>query len=68
MAKVAAKPVMRAALNATLATSPRRILIAPVEDMAVHLEAGHLSAGTDWAALARHIETDAGRSPHDGGA
>ena len=68
VAKVAAKPVMRAALNVTPVLSPRRTLIAPVEHLAVHLESGHLSAGTDWAALARQIEANAGRPAPDDGA
>lgn len=54
--KVVAKPVMRAVLDVvTAATGPSRVLVAPDEDLAAHLEVDHLPSGFDWGALAGRI-------------
>ncbi|RBY87387.1 hypothetical protein [Blastococcus sp. TF02A-26] len=66
-AKVVAKPAMRAVLNTAGLVSRPRVLVAPVDDLAVHMEVEHLSGGTDWAALARQVETAHGLGPHQGG-
>ncbi len=61
-AKVVAKPVMRAVLNTTRLAGTPRVLVAPVDDLAVHMELDQLSARTDWAAVARATEEAVGRS------
>lgn len=55
VAKVAAKPVMRAALDvvARRRRLPARVLMAPVDDLAMHLESALVPADGGWEALGR---------------
>jgi hypothetical protein len=57
VAKVVAKPLMRTVLNLEVARtrSRRRLLAAPVTDLAAHLEEGLLPSGYDWEARARAL-------------
>jgi hypothetical protein len=59
-AKVLGKPVMRGLLDlATAAARPARVLIAPAEDLAMHLEPGQVELSSwDWAGLARQVAAD----------
>ena len=59
MVKVLAKPLMRTVLNGVTAVArPSRTLIAPVQDLAVHMELGQVSAEVDWAAVAAAVRAD----------
>ena len=49
--RVVTRPLLRAAADLA-ATRRRRTWIGPEVDLATHCELGHLSSGTDWAALA----------------
>jgi len=54
LGKVAAKPLMRGALDlATAAARRHRVLVAPTRPLAAHMEVGYLPGSYDWAALAR---------------
>jgi hypothetical protein len=57
VAKVVAKPLMRAVLNleVTRARSRARVLAAPATDLAAHLEEGLIPTGYDWEARARAL-------------
>ncbi|WP_369139308.1 hypothetical protein [Modestobacter versicolor] len=56
-AKVVGKPVMRGLLDVAAAVArPSRVLVAPAEDLAMHLEPGQVAAsGWDWAGLAERV-------------
>ena len=61
--KVVAKPVMRSVLNVVGGRlDRRRVLIAPTEDLAVHMELDQVSDDSDWAALARATRARTERS------
>ncbi|GAB4082300.1 hypothetical protein GCU67_09975 [Modestobacter muralis] len=61
-AKVVAKPVMRSVLNVVSRRVAReRVLLAPTEDLAVHMELAQVTDDAAWATLARDTATDAGR-------
>jgi hypothetical protein len=56
IAKVVGKPPMRAVVNGAArrrASRGRRLLIAPISDLAMHLESDVIPAGTTWEELAR---------------
>jgi hypothetical protein len=54
--KVAAKPVMRAVFDVvSWQVDRRRVLIAPAEDLAVHMELDQVADGSAWGDLARAV-------------